>query len=1013
MYLQILQNQRKVWQAVFCCILFLSGGIMMYGQNITVSGTVSDINGPLPGASIIVRGTSNGTTTDFDGNYSLGNVPPDAVLEVSFIGYKKAEVAVNNRSTINVTLEEDLAQLDEVVVVGYGTQSRRVVTGAIESIDAEAMASVPVTTSEQALQGRASGVSVINSGSPGQPPVVRIRGLGTMNNNDPLYVIDGVIGGRLADVDPQDIESIEVLKDASTTAIYGSKGSNGVVMITTKKGRPGKISLSLDSYVGTQFVTKKLDLMNTNEYIQFAEAFGLPQRLTDPQYADMLNRNTDWQDAIFQSGLMQKHNFAISGGNENSDFRVSGGLIDQEGILRNTGFKRHNFRANSNFTFGKFKIGETAQIVFNNQNPESDSGGRSVIRHAIRMAPYLPIYNPDNPGGFQGPNSSVDGQDAENPVRVLELPQRRNRSVNIIGGLYAQYEILDGLVFKTQAGLDYRTFNNNTFVPSFNDDSMGATHTQIFASIEKNSGTFKSLIYTNSLNYTATFAEKHNLEVLVLAEKQKMKSTNTNAYSRNYISNDVNELTNTESNLRSTSSEYTRIGYLGRVNYNYDEKYILAASIRRDGSSRFGPNNRWGNFYSLAGGWLISEENFFDIPAVNNLKLRGSWGTTGNDNIADYVYNFTIIDNFIYPINGSAGIGASPSGVANPDVKWEETTMTNIGIDLGLWENKVTLSAEYYKNKSDDLLMDRPLPPSFGTHSGIITENVGSVETKGFEFNLGYNDYDGDFTWSANLNLGTNTNKALSLGTVGEITGASFVAGVEDNLTRVAPGESLFHFYGFETDGIFQNAAEVDAHATQVGAQPGDIRVVDQNGDGIINDEDRVKIGNPFPDVTFGLNMNAAYKNFDFNVFISGTAGNDVFNTLLFDTEGMQRLFNAGTGVLDRWTGEGTSNSIPRAQGATLNTRASDRFIEDGSYARLRNLTVGYTLPEEVFNGTFSRFRVYLSGQNLITLAGYSGYDPEVGAYTVTNEVSNFEVGIDRGNYPQPKSLFLGLQVSF
>ncbi|MGS2738712.1 SusC/RagA family TonB-linked outer membrane protein [Sinomicrobium sp. M5D2P17] len=1013
MYLKILENQRKVRQVMFCCILFLSGSITVFGQNITVSGTVSDVNGPLPGASIIVQGTSNGTTTDFDGNYSIGDVPPDAVLEFSFIGYRKTEEVVNSRTTINVTLEEDLAQLDEVVVVGYGTQSRRVVTGAIESIDSEALASVPVTTSEQALQGRASGVSVINSGSPGQPPVVRIRGLGTMNNNDPLYVIDGVIGGRLADVDPQDIQSIEVLKDASTTAIYGSKGSNGVVMITTKRGRQGKVSLSLDSYVGTQFVTSRLDLMNTNQYIQYAEAFGLPQRLTDPQYTDMLNRNTDWQDAIFQSGFMQKHNFAISGGDMNSDFRISGGLIDQEGILRNTGFKRHNFRANSNFTFGKFKIGETAQIVFNNQNPESDSGGRSVIRHAIRMAPYLPIYNPDNLGGFQGPNTNIDGQDAENPVRVLELPDRNNRSVNIVGGLYAQYEILDGLVYKIQGGLDYRTFNNNTFVPSFDDDSMGATHTQNYASIEKNSGTYKSQVYTNSLNYNTTFNEKHNLEVLLLAEKQMTRTTNTNTYSQNFVSNDVNEVTNSNSNLRSTTYEYTRIGYLARLNYNYDEKYIFAASIRRDGSSRFGPNNRWGNFYSLAGGWLVSEENFFDVPAVSNLKLRGSWGTTGNDNIDDYKYSFTIVDNFLYPVNGVGVIGTAPSGVGNPNVKWEETAMTNIGLDLGLWDNKLTLSAEYYRNKSDDLLMNRPVPPSFGTNSGIVTENVGSVETKGFEFNLGYNKYEGDFTWSANLNLGTNTNEAISLGTVGEITGAEFIAGIADNLTRVAPGESLFHFYGFKTDGIFQNTAEVNAHATQEGAQPGDIRMVDINGDGVINDDDRTKIGNPFPDVTFGLNFNAAYKNFDFNVFINGTTGNDIFNTLKYDTEGMQRLFNAGTSVLDRWTGEGTSNSIPRVQGATLNTRASDRFVEDGSYARLRNVTIGYTLPEDVFNGIFSRFRVYVSGQNLITLTGYSGYDPEVGAYTVTNATSNFEIGIDRGNYPQPKSLFLGLQLSF
>lgn len=985
-------------------------------QERTITGRVTSEDAPegLPGVNVIIKGTSQGTVTDLQGNYSIDVPEEDVILVFSSVGYTSEEITVGNRSTIDINMVPDITSLEEIVVVGYGTQSRRVVTGAVESIDSESLNSVPVTTADQALQGRASGVSVINTGSPGQEPVVRIRGLGTMNNNDPLFVIDGVIGGRLADVNPRDIESIDILKDASTTAIYGSKGSNGVVMITTKSGKPGEVKLSFDSYMGTQFVNDRIDVLNTDQYVQFARDISNPPRVSDPQYANMLNNETDWQDAIFQNGMMQNYNFSVSGGQENSDFRVSGGYIDQDGILLNTGFKRYNLRANSNFTMGRLKIGETAQLTYNNQNPETENGGRSVIRHAIRMAPYLPIYDSDNLGGYRGPNTSIDGQDAENPVRILELGEKSNKSFDILGSLFAEFKIIEGLKFKTQIGMDYRTFNNNNFVPSHNDDSEGATSLQDYALIVKNSGTFSSVIYTNSLNYKKTLGDKHNLEVLLLAEKQDERRANTNASSRNEISDDVNELSNTTSDLSSETFEYTRIGYLGRVNYDYDEKYIFAASMRRDGSSRFGPNNRWGNFYSLAGGWRISEESFFEpITVINNLKLRGSWGTTGNDNIGDYAYSTTITDDFIYPIGGEAAVGATPSGLANPSVKWEETTMTNIGLDLGVLDNMFTLSAEYYKNKSDDLLMDRPVSPSLGTHSGVITENVGSVETKGFEFTAGFNDFKGEFTWSANVNIGTSTNKALSLGTVSAISNAPFIAGINDNLTRVAPGESLFHFYGFETDGIFQNQAEIDAHAEQADAEPGDIRMVDQNGDGIINDDDKTIIGNPFPDVTYGLNINASYKNFDFNMFLNGMSGNDVFNTLKIDTEGMLRLFNSGTEVLDRWNGEGTSNTIPRAVGATLNTRASDRFVEDGSYMKLRNVTLGYTLPKDAFNGLFSRFRVYISGQNLFTITDYSGYDPEVGAYTVVNPVDNFEVGIDRGNYPQPKSYVLGVQVSF
>ncbi|HEA31538.1 MAG TPA: TonB-dependent receptor [Leeuwenhoekiella sp.] len=982
----------------------------------TVTGTVSDNNGPLPGANVIVKGTNNGTTTDFDGNYSLTNVGGDATLIFSYIGFNLQEIAVNNRTSIDVVLEENSTALEDVVVVGYGTQSRAAVTGAISSVDADEIASLPVATADQALQGRAAGVSVVNSGSPGVAPSIQIRGLGTPNNNSPLYVIDGIISDGIGDLNPTDIESVQVLKDASTTAVYGSQGSNGVILVTTKKGsRSGVTQVTFDAYTGAQFIDQRYDVLNTDQYIDYARAIAdpAPTRITDPQYADILSNNVNYQDAIFRTGVIRNYNLGLSGGSENSNFRFSAGYLNQEGALIETEYERFNFRANSNFTLGKLKFGETMGISFNVQNPERQSGGRSLIEHAIKAAPYLPIYNSDNNGGFQGPNSSVDGQDAENPVRVQTLGEAINKSVSIIGSVFGEYEIVDGLTFRSQVGLDYSNFKNSNFIPSYNDDSLGATHFFDFAQITKNTGIYQSLTFTNSFNYKKTFADVHNLEFLLLSEQQEIKNENINATSQNPISDEVNQLSLTGAGLSSSSTEYNRIGYLGRLNYDYDLKYLLSASLRRDASSRFGPNNRWGWFPSVSLGWNISREGFMENTDFSNLKLRGSYGVTGNDKIGDYRYSATLITDFIYPIAGGAADGTTANGLPNPDLKWEETTMTNIGLDVGLFNEQLTLSLEYYRNKSDDLLINRPLSVSLGFNDPNITENVGSVETKGFEMNLAYNDYEGDFTWSASLNMGTSKNEVLSLGTVAEINGGSFE---NENLSRITVGEPLYYFYGLRTDGIYQNQADVDAVLTanpdQTIVQPGDIRFIDTNGDGTINADDRTKIGNPYPDFTYGFNANANYKNFDLNVFISGIAGNDVYNTNIYDLEGMLRLFNSGTAVLNRWTGPGTSNDVPRAVNSGQNLTASDRFIEDGSFTRLKNITLGYTIPSKFFDEYLSKCRIYVSGQNLVTLTGYSGLDPEIGNSTVITNTA-YEYGIDRGTYPQPKSFLFGLQLSF
>ena len=999
-------------------LLFLGAFLVLgFTQAQNVSGTVSDENGPLPGANVIIKGTSNGTTTDFDGNYTVSNVTPTDVLVFSYVGFVTKEVTVGNQTTINTTLAEDSALLDEVVVVGYGTQSRAEVTGAISSIGSDELTAIPVTNAEQAMQGRAAGVTVINSGSPGTAPVVRIRGLATVGDNNPLYVIDGVITGSLAGISPSDIESINILKDASTTAIYGSQGSNGVVMVTTKKGTRGKSTISFNAYTGFQTIKKRYDVLNVDQYLQYAnDAWGI----VPSSPAASAGVETDWQDEIFQTGLMQNYELSLSGGNENANYRFSGGVLDQDGAVLTTDFKRYSFRANSQFRTGKFEFGETMAVAFNNQTPEINNGGRSIIEHAIKSAPYLPVYNPDNLGGFQGPTNPLDGQDAENPVRILKLGNRINKTTAITGSIYGQFEIFEGLKLKSQVGLDYFTFNNNRFLPSYDDDSNGSqTHSQAFATITKNSGTGTTIIYTNSLNYEKTFADVHNFDFLLLAEKYENRFTSLNSSSRNAITNEVQQHTTDTPVITTNENETFRIGYLGRLNYNYDDKYILALSLRRDASSRFGSNNRWGWFPSVALGWNIAKESFLEDTSVSNLKLRGSWGVVGNDRIANYEFTTTLTSDFIYPIGDGGAIGYTSNGLANPNLKWEETTMINAGLDLGFLNDKVTASFEYYKNESDDLLMQRLTPVSLGFPKNFVTENVGSVETKGFEFTLGYNDFEGDFTWSANLNLGSSKNEVLSLGSLEEITGGNFDA---IQVSRTTVGEPLFYFYGLVTDGVFQTQAEVDAvytaNPTQTIVQPGDIRFKDLNGDGDITAEDRTKIGNPYPDFTYGLNLTANYKQWDFNAFISGVQGNEIYNTNIFDLEGMERNFNAGTAVLDRWTGPGTSNSVPRAGGNPQNySAASDRYIEDGSFTRLKNFSIGYTLNDKILNEQISSLRIYLSGQNLVTISDYSGLDPEVGQSPVFNggnaATSNDIQGIDYGTYPQPISVLVGVQVTF
>nr|MBU3860651.1 TonB-dependent receptor [Flavobacterium sp. MC2016-06] len=983
----------------------------LLAQSKTIQGVVTDPSGfPLPGASINVEGSTNSASTDFDGKYSLQGVNPTDKIIYSFVGLISQTITVGTRSLIDVTLVQSTQTLNEVVVA-YGTQKRAKVTGAISTVSSKDIAAVPIMNAESALQGRAAGVTVVN-GAPGSNPTVSIRGLSTMGNSAPLYVIDGVLTSNLSGLSPNDIESISVLKDASTTALYGSKAFNGVIVVTTKKGKKGPGQLNFSTYVGGQTVTKRYDVMNTQQYLQYAKDLG--SDLT-ARAAEFGNINTNWQDQIFQTGLMQDYNLSFSNGTETSTSRYSAEYMKQEGAIVNTGFERYSFRSNNTQDIGKLKIGSNIGVSFSTTNPERASGGRTLLEHAIKSAPYLPIYNENNLGGYQGP-SAIDGNDAENPVRVANLGYQKINGLSIIGNIFAELEIYKGLKFRSQVSLDYFTSKDHTFIPSYQD---GSYHKQAFSTTNEINGQGQTIVIDNSLTYKTTIASKHNIEVLGVITKIDGKSQTLTAGSRYSISDEVDQLRYNEGSLGSTNFVEKNIGYIARINYDYNEKYLLALSGRRDASSRFGANNRWGNFYSVALGWNIAKESFMENSIFSTLKLRASTGTTGNDRIDNYQYSATLIADYNYPIGGANAPGVSLGVASNPDLKWESKQDRNIGLDFGLFDDKFTGSFEYFNNKSSDILFAVPLPASVGSAGGgTQIQNIADVKVSGFEVSLGYNDRKGDFTWSATANLGTSKNEVTSLapGVTSVLGGPVPRAGLE-NFSRLEVGQPLFYFYGYQTNGIYQNQAEVDAvfGPGQTAIKPGDIKIVDRDGNKIINSGDKTNIGNPYPDFTYGLNLTAAYKNFDFNCFISGVQGNDIYNANTFDLEGMNRLFNASTAVLDRaivvnGVVTNPSATLPRAQGADINwSSANQRYIQDGSYTRLKNIALGYTFSGDAFKAYFSKIRFYVSGQNLITVTKYDGLDPEI----ARADANANSAGIDLGRYPQPKSVIFGLDVTF
>ncbi|MBC8033813.1 MAG: SusC/RagA family TonB-linked outer membrane protein [Chitinophagaceae bacterium] len=1004
----------------------------------TITGRVANEKGePLSGVTVQVKGVSKATTSSADGSFSI-EVPDNAkTLVFSFVGMVSQEVDIQSETSLQVVMQSIEKGMDEIVVVGYGTQKRKAVMGAISRVSSEEITALPVSDPRQALQGRVPGLTLVNNGSPGESPIVRIRGVGSINYaSDPFYVIDGFPGANLSMIDARDIESIDVLRDAAASAIYGSRGANGVVIVTTKKGsRSNKLKVGLDGYYGIQTASKKLDLLNRDEYIRFGTALktnagsALPARFSNldaPIYAGATQTyrqtETDWQDEVFRTAPITQATLSLSNGSNNYRYYLSAGYTKQEGIMIGTEYQRYNIRFNGEYNISKiFTFGHSFTTAAEGKHNEPSGGDRTQLKHIISNLPYIPVYDPTLPGGFRGP-SGDDGSDPQNPVRIATLDNDRTNTVRILGTAYLEAKILPGLTYRFTAGINHSNLLNRQNLPIYNESFNSRAQN----SVQQTQVTYSSIYLSNQLNYQKSIGE-HNFTVTAIAERQNGRERSLTGRGF-YNTNELREVSNsiTAPGVNGGLQEDVLHSFIGRVNYDYKEKYFVSGTIRRDGSSVFAPGNKYANFPSVSAGWRIVEENFMKgFPNLSELKLRGSWGRVGFNGIPNYAYQFILNQNSSASLGSGTQPGAFINALGNDELKWEITEMYNAGVDVGLWDNKVLIQAEYYNRKTDGLILNQQLPASIG-YSRDPTVNAGTMENKGFELQVTYFKRTGDFKWDLSGNISTVKNKVLSFGP--DITSPFYAGASADyggfDITRTQVGDPVQSFFGYRVEGIFQNQAEIDASNGKDGnastlyqpnAKPGDIKFRDLNDDGIITGDDREVLGSFIPDFSYGFNYSASYRNFDANLFFQGVQGNEVYNGTKVITQGMLRLFNAGKEVLNAWTPTNTNTNIPRAVEGdpNNNSRTSDRFLEDGSYLRLKTMTIGYSVPakrlSKMLNGSISGFKIYVSAQNLITFTNYTSYDPEVGSrYNVA-----LRSGIDYGQFPSARTFLLGIKADF
>ena len=1050
----------------FFCLIAMSGA-----AQVTVTGVVTDEAGePLIGATVLEKGKQNGAATDIDGNFKFNVSSSNATLMVSYVGYATQEVKLNGKTNLTIVLKEDSQVLEDVVVVGYGTQKKSDITGSVASLSEAQMKQSIVTNADQMLQGKVAGVQVTqNSGAPGGATSVRIRGASSLNSsNEPLYVIDGVpmsgssdIGGfdwmggsngqtkvnPLAAIAPSDIVSIDVLKDASACAIYGAAGANGVVLVTTRRGSAGHTNVTYDGYVAWQQVAKRLDMMDLREYALYQQqllAEGVLNKGNfDSTYSDisLLGKGTDWQDEIFRTAFMQSHQVSVTGGNEKTVYAMSGGWMQQDGTIIGSDFSRFNTRFNIDNNFTKWlKIGGALAYTRTDETITRNDGSDGVIMQAMTMMPSVPVYDYD--GNWAGPNT-VNGASTWNPVALAMMTNNTLLRQKINGNFYVSADFLKHFTFRAEYAFDASQNQNKSFIPRY---QFGLVSNDINQMMQREDHNF-FWMQKDYLTYNQTFNEKHDVTAMVGFEVSKGSWNGTQFIKNNFTSDNIHIMGSDGDFVSNTgwSDANSSASVFARVNYGFDNRYLLTATVRRDGSSKFGPKNKWGTFPSVALAWrLIQEKWLQDVNWISNLKLRLGYGKVGNSNISTYLYGSSL-QTILTPM-GSAYI---PSNLSNPNLKWEASEQYNVGLDFAAFSNRLELTVDGYIKQTQDLLMQTFVPSHIGSNSwGEINTpyaNIGKTRNVGIDVQINARPViTRDFMWSSSLTLSHNRNKIVALNDDSQrIYGNIDWWAPFQTVTMFAVGQPMGVFYGYETEGLFQNEADILGHASQTGSKEpysnkidkvsgawiGDLKFKDQNGDGVINDADQKIIGDPNPDLTFGFTNTFSWKNFELNVGLTGQIGGDILNWARYRTEGLSSIWdNQAVSVLNRAQTEkfdpnGSDdisnlqlakghNGIPRFSNldANGNQRMSDRWLEDASYLRIQNISLTYNLPEKWAKKVFMQSaRIYFNVQNVYTFTNYSGYDPEIGTFNQSSLLQN----IDRGRYPTPRTYTIGLNLSF
>lgn len=996
----IKQNKRMhLWHLLLTMLLFL-GNTYVFAQQRRISGSVSDAQGQaIEGATVGPLRSNQGTNTDVNGKFTL-QVTEGTVLSISYIGFRTQTITIDERNEYTIVLQQEDELLDEVVVIGYGRVRKRDLTGSLSSVGSEAMKDRPVANIGEALQGRASGVQIVNSGAPGSNVSIQIRGLGSINNSAPLLVIDGVPTDLpLNALNPNDVETIDILKDASATAIYGSRGANGVVLISTKKGNKNKGSISASANFATQHATSLPEMLNARQFASLHNEMMLNNNnLQRPDFADPMiwDAGTDWIDALLRHDRLSNYSVAYSGGSDKSTYYVSGGILDQEGIVVNTSYKRYTAQFNNETKQTSWlKLGNNLTL-----SHDIKKNGSFSVLNTLASLPTQPIYNDD--GSFSGPGAEARYYgDLRNPIGTALLEQNTTNGYNLLGNLYGEVTLLDNFTFKTIVGLDYKAWDNVNFSPKYDWKPIAVPYSSRGESFNKS----LTYLWDNTLTYANTFDGKHDLSVMIGSSAQNNTYNYMSGSVQDFLSDNNNQLSNglLDPIVGGSREEWALLSFFGRVNYTFSNRYLLTATVRHDGTSRIAPANRWGTFPSFSAAWRISEESFFHKNNFwNDLKVRAGYGVTGNQAVLDPYAASARMKTSQYVFNGKPVATLYPLVMPYPDIRWETIRQSNIGIDASLLDNRINVTFDTYIKKTSDMLVSMVVPITTG-YSDQFTPmiNAGEVDNRGWELSIGSQNIRGEFKWRSDFNISYNKNKIVKLD--GDVP---IYFGYQSHTV----GQPISAFYGWKTNGLFQTWDEVNNYAHQYqGADPfnstapGDIKFLDLNKDGVVNDYDRTYLGNPTPSWAFALGNSLSYKNFDMEIFLQGVAGNRIYNANRVTLEGMYTIRNQTTKVLDRWTGEGTSNDVPRAiySDPNKNTRNSDRFIEDGKYLRLKNVTIGYTLPETVLQRVgFGSVRFYFSGQNLFTLTNYSGFDPEVN-------------GVDNSNYPITRNLSLGIDLRF